>query len=255
MAWDPATYNKFRSERMQPFYDCLQLIELRSAMDIIDLGCGTGELTLQLAEFLPEPNMVLGIDSSAEMLLESSRFKHLNLSFRKARIEDQLQDVKKWDLIFSHAAMQWVDDHHRLMALIISRLKAGGQLLIQMPAQHHNITNRLLADLADTEPYRSELKNWNRRSPVLDTGEYGEILYRNGGQNIQVFEKIYPIVAKDSDALYDWVSGTALIPYLEQFTDETGIRFVSEFKLSLKQQFSQVPVFYPFKRIIMSASF
>ena len=66
MSWNPGTYNKFRSERMQPFYDCLQLIELRSAMDIIDLGCGTGELTLKLAEFLPEPNMVLGIDSSAE---------------------------------------------------------------------------------------------------------------------------------------------------------------------------------------------
>ena len=255
MAWNPGKYNKFRSERMQPFYDCLQLIEPGPSMEIVDLGCGTGELTLKLAELSPEPNMVLGIDSSSEMLMESSRYKHSKLSFRQANIEDQLQDTRKWDLIFSHAAIQWIPDHQSLISLMISRLKPGGQLLIQLPAQHHNITNQLLGELANTEPYSSKLQNWNRRSPVLDPGEYGEILFRNGGQNIQVFEKIYPIIVNDSDALYDWVSGTALIPYLERLNDEDGSRFVAEFKSHLKQHFSRTPVFYPFKRIIMSAIF
>ena len=80
-------------------------------------------------------------------------------------------------------------------------------------------------------------------------------MFRNGGQNIQVFEKIYPIVVNDSDALYEWVSGTALIPYLERLSEEDRTRFVAEFKLHLKQYFNKAPVFYPFKRIIMSATF
>ncbi|HTE25571.1 methyltransferase domain-containing protein [Flavitalea sp.] len=255
MKWNPGTYNNFRSERMRPFYDCVQLIELRPSMDVIDLGCGMGDLTLKLAEYLPEPKTVLGVDSSAEMLLESSRYKHDKLSFRQGGIEDQLKDNKKWDLIFSHAAIQWIADHRSLMSIMISRLKPGGQLLIQMPAQYHNITNRILVELADTKPYCDALQNWNRRSPVLDPGEYGEILFRNGGQNIQVFEKIYPVVVNDSDDLYDWVSGTTLIPYLERLNDDAAIAFVAEFKMRLKRHFSQSPVFYPFKRIIMSASF
>jgi trans-aconitate 2-methyltransferase len=255
MSWDPTIYNKFRSERMLPFYDCLRLIEPRPAMEIIDLGCGTGELTLKLAEHLPDPRMVLGIDSSPEMLTESGRFKHEKLSFRQITIEDQLKEPKRWDLIFSHAAIQWIGDHESLLPAIISRAKPGGQLVIQMPAQHHNITNYLLAELAETEPFRAELKEWNRKSPVLDTSEYAELLFRNGGQNIQVSEKVYPVVVKDSDALYDWVSGTALIPYRERLSDVSLAAFVSGFKVKLKHHFNQAPAFYPFKRIIISAGF
>jgi trans-aconitate 2-methyltransferase len=203
MSWDPSSYNKFRAERMRPFYDCLQLVEPRPSMEIIDLGCGTGELTLKLAEHFPRPEMVLGIDSSPEMLRGSARFKHEKLSFRQATIEDQLRDSKRWDLIFSHAAIQWIRDHQSLLPTILSCLKPGGQLVIQMPAQLHNVTNRLLNELAETESYSSALKDWNRSSPVLDTGEYAEMLFRNGGQNIQVFEKIYPVVVKGPDALYD----------------------------------------------------
>ena len=53
MPWDPATYEKFRDERYAPFVDLCALIEPRPGMRIIDLGCGTAELTARLAELLP----------------------------------------------------------------------------------------------------------------------------------------------------------------------------------------------------------
>lgn len=67
MAWDPEQYHKFQTERTLPFYDLLNLIEIRENLRVIDLGCGTGELTLALFRRLPDSE-VLGIDSSAEML-------------------------------------------------------------------------------------------------------------------------------------------------------------------------------------------
>ncbi|MHA4845502.1 methyltransferase domain-containing protein [Flavitalea antarctica] len=240
---------------MQPFYDCMQLIEPRSSMTIIDLGCGTGELTVKLAEHFSGAETIVGIDSSREMLQESTRFEHSKLSFRQTSIEDQLETETCWDLKFSNAAIQWIGEHHKLIPSIISRLKPGGQLAIQLPSQHHNVTNTLLRELAATTPYRDELKDWTGGSPVLDSSEYAEILFRQGGQQIQVFEKIYPVIVEDTDALFDWVSGTALIPYLERLRDDITPAFIAEYKGKLRQQFRQGPVFYPFKRIIMYASF
>lgn len=157
MKWNPGTYNNFRSERMRPFYDCVQLIEMRPSMDVIDLGCGTGDLTLKLAEYLPDPKMVLGVDSSAEMLLESSKYKHDKLSFRQAGIEDQLKENKQWDLIFSHAAIQWITDHRSLITHMISRLKPGVSFWYKYP---HNIRT-------------SQIEYWlNLRTPIHTAKHY-----------------------------------------------------------------------------------
>jgi trans-aconitate 2-methyltransferase len=72
MPWDPERYHQFQKERSAPFDDLFQLVQIRPGLEVIDLGCGTGELTLQLAERLPG-SQVLGIDSSPEMLERAAR--------------------------------------------------------------------------------------------------------------------------------------------------------------------------------------
>ncbi len=64
MPWDPNQYHKFQAERSAPFFDLLALVEIRPNLKVVDLGCGTGELTRQLADALPDSD-VTGIDSSA----------------------------------------------------------------------------------------------------------------------------------------------------------------------------------------------
>jgi trans-aconitate 2-methyltransferase len=254
MAWNPDTYNKFKSERFAPFYDCLNLIEIRQRMTVIDLGCGTGELTRKLADALTE-SKVLGIDSSQEMLNDSKAFENEQLQFELRSIEEQVNESSRYDLVFSNAAIQWVYNHEELLPKIIAMVKPGGQLVIQLPDQKQNLSNLILDELATHEPFSSALQNWNRNSPVLDMERYAQILFENGGQQITVFEKIYPLILKDSDALFDWVSGTALIPYTERFGGEIKEQFITAYKDRLRTRFPKSPVFYPFKRIIMAAKF
>lgn len=254
MAWNPDTYNKYKSERFAPFYDCLSLVTIRQGIDVIDLGCGTGELSRKLADALPE-SRVTGIDSSQEMLNDSKAFENEQVQFELRSIEEQVNEAIKYDLVFSNAAIQWVYNHEELLPKIIALVKSGGQLVIQLPDQKQNLSNLILDELAAEEPFSSALQNWNRNSPVLDMERYAQILFENGGQQMTVFEKIYPLILKDSDALFDWVSGTALIPYTERLNGEIKEQFITAYKERLKSRFSKSPAFYPFKRIIMEAKF
>ena len=254
MSWNPEVYNQFKTERAAPFYDLLALMKIRPGLEVIDLGCGTGELTAMLADKLPDAS-VLGVDSSAEMLGRSSQTDGSILRFECIPIEEQLKKSQQWDVVFSNAALQWLSDHETLFGQIISQIRPGGQLLVQMPDQPHNITNRLLSELAEQPPYLEAYQGWNRGSHVLEIDRYAEMLFENGSKSMQVFEKIYPLVLKDVDALVTWVSGTALLPYLERLPESLKSSFLEDYKGLLSRRFPKTPVFYAFKRILMEATF
>lgn len=254
MAWNPDQYNQFKTERYAPFYDLLQLIEIKAGLDVIDLGCGTGELTSKLAEVLPGAK-VLGVDSSAEMLDKAKAYANERLQFEQNTIEAQLDTAKQWDLVFSNAAIQWVDDHEKLIPKIISSIKVGGQMVIQLPSQTENLLNKMLNVLVAEEPCRTALNNWSRPSPVLGTEIYAQLVFEHGGKDINICEKIYPIVVADPDELYQFIAGTALLPYIEKLEGSIKSDFVNEFKKRIRERFVKTPILYPFKRIIISAKF
>lgn len=251
MPWNPDAYKKYKSDRFAPFYDLFALIDIRPGLEVIDLGCGTGEMTKMLAEKLPSSS-VLGIDSSPEMLSDTAGLSGNNLRFECITIQEQLMTGKQWDIVFSNAALQWVTDHETIFPKLLSAVKPGGQLVVQMPAQHHNIANRLIATLAAEEPFASVLKGWTRPSSVLDLDEYAKIFFTGGCANMNLYEKIYPLVLKDTDALMEWLQGSTLIPYAERMTGIIWSSFLTEFKKRLHQSFPASPLFYPFRRMLMA---
>lgn len=254
MAWNPDQYNRFKTERFAPFYDLLQLIHVSENLDVIDLGCGTGELTSKLAKILPNAK-VLGIDSSAEMLAKSAEFANPQLRFEQRSIEEQLAIDQKWDLVCSNAAIQWVDDHEVLLPKMISLIRPGGQLIVQIPSQNDNLLNRMLNALVAETPYRTALNNWSRTSPVLSTEAYAQLIFENGGKNINIYEKIYPLVVADPEELFNWIAGTALLPYVERLDEKVKEDFITEFKKRISERFTKRPILYPFKRILMGTTF
>ncbi len=250
MPWNPELYDQYKDVRYKPFYDLAALIKPENNIKAVDLGCGTGEQTSILAEKLAGSTFS-GIDSSAEMLEKSKKYENENLHFKLQTIEEAVSSEQKYDLVFSNAALQWVDGHETLFPQIIRLLSDTGQLAIQMPVQNENILNQILMQMIGEEPYRSYLNHFNRSSPVLSMDEYAQILFDNGIQDIEIFQKVYPIIAEDHEALYTFISGTTLLPYLERLEGEQKEIFIAEFKARIAQRFTKYPAIYAFKRILI----
>lgn len=252
--WQPDIYEKFREERSRPFFDLLHLADHPDPSDIIDLGCGTGRLTAVLADKFPGAR-VTGIDDSPRMLAKADLYPGANLSFGLRSIESECRSPAMYDLIFSNAALQWVPDHEVLLKDLIDKVNPGGQLAIQMPCQRCNLTNQLLNEAAALPPFRPYLHDLIDSSPVLTAEEYARLIFQKGGMDMVVLEKIYPLVLKDADELFDWVSGTALLRYTDRLDEHMRSSFEKEYRSLLSVHFPGTPVFYPFRRILIRAVF
>ncbi len=250
MPWNPTLYHKFQSERFAPFDDLLALVNVRGGLRVIDLGCGTGELTARLADALPGSDVV-GIDNSQEMLSRAEGYARSGLRFELCPIESV---TGEWDLIFSNAALHWVEDHGSLVPRLMGMLRPGGQLVVQVPSNFRHPTQSLVRDLANEEPFQSALGGWSRTSPVLSIDEYADLLYSSGGQELTVYEKIYPHVLEDADALADWTSGTVLVPYFERLSEELKELFMERYRERLRLRYPTCPVFFGFRRILFAVT-
>lgn len=250
MPWNPEVYNQFKETRNLPFFDLMQFISSEGLKKAIDIGCGTGEQTHILSERFPNAEF-LGIDSSSEMLEKSETFKNKRLSFEQKTVEELYDSSDKWDLIFSNAALQWSDDHKKLFPKLLSLLTESGQFAVQMPLQAENILNQILFQLTSEEPYKTHLQSWNRVSPVLSLDEYSRMMFEYGLKNLQISIKVYPIIAEDAEKLFQFISGSALIPYVERLEGNTKQQFIEEYKKRIAEKFGQFPAIYAFKRILL----
>jgi trans-aconitate 2-methyltransferase len=216
------------------------LVDVKPGLRVVDLGCGTGELTRRLADALPDSDVV-GIDSSTEMLHKAAKQARPGLRFEVGRIEDV---DGEWDLIFSHAALHWVDDHAQLLPRLLGRCR---QLVVQMPSNHEHASHR---GIRETE---AEFGLTPRHVPVLPLPDYAEILYAAGGRDLVVFEKVYPHVLPDADAVAEWTRGTALVPVLAQLSPPDQERFLQRYRERMRAAMPGAPVFFGFRRILFSA--
>ena len=248
MPWDPKQYHKFQAERAAPFFDLLALVELRPHLKVVDLGCGTGELTHQLAEALSDSD-VTGLDSSPSMLQKAASFAGPQLRFEQG---DQAQLAGDWDLIFSNAALQWSENHAELIPNLYQRLAPGGQIAVQVPSNHNHISHQIYRETAGEEPFKSILNGFQRYAPVLSIDDYARLFFESGAEDIVVFEKVYAHVLEDSDAVVEWISGTALVPYFERLGEHKE-EFVKAIRTKMRAVLPETPVFYPFRRTLFSA--
>ncbi len=252
MPWNPDVYNQFKNIRYQPFFDLMAMIAGEGLKNAVDIGCGTGEQTSILSEKFSETNFT-GIDPSPEMLEKSRGYEHAKLHFKQKAVEDFIAEEpnQKWDLILSNAALQWSDNHSELFPKLISLLSNNGQLAVQMPVQNENLLNKLLVELVQEKPFVDYLKGWKRETPMLTIDAYAALMFDHGLKNIEIVQKVYPIIADTPDQLFDFIAGSALIPYIERLTQDEQKIFVAAYKNSIKKAYKKFPAIYAFKRLLL----
>jgi trans-aconitate 2-methyltransferase len=247
--WNPGQYNKFREQRMQPFFDLLALIRPQSGLRAIDLGCGTGELTALLAERLPAAS-VLGVDSSPAMLEQATPRAGARVAFAR-QDASELRDFSGYELVFSHAAFQWIPDNEGLMRRVLGSMRPGAQIAVQLPNNEAHPSHTEAQALAVEPPFRDQLAGFVRRSEALPLERYAELLYEHGFHEQVCFEKIYGHELPSSADVVEWVKGTSLSAYLSRLDPAGAAAYQAAYRARLLARIGEhAPYFYPFRRIL-----
>ena len=247
--WNPTQYEKFQAERNEPFFDLMALVRPQPGMRVADLGCGTGELTRLLHQHL-QARETVGIDRSGAMLARSAAFAGAGLHFEQGDIAT-FSAGQGYDLIFSNAAIHWVPEHEALLGRLAASLAEGGQLAIQVPANHDYPTHTVADAVAAESPFREALGGYARRSPVLAPEQYALVLHRLGCRAQHVRLQVYGHYLPSRDGVVEWVKGTLLTDYESRLPADLFAQFLRRYReLLLPCLEEATPFFYPFKRIL-----
>lgn len=254
--WDPGQYSHYADERSRPFYDLIGRTQHDDPAEVVDLGCGPGNLTAVLAQRWPHAR-VLGIDNSQEMLLAASSFSN------GEQIRFEAGDVRTWhpasqvDVIVSNATLQWVPEHVDILATLYSFLRPGGWFAFQVPGNFTHPSHAILAELRLSPRWRERVgAEASRHLAVCEPSEYADRL-GNLGAVVDAWETTYLHLLSGPDPVLEWVKGTGLRPVLAALTDPAAqSEFLSLYAARLREAYpvnSRGITPFPFRRIFVVA--
>ena len=256
--WDPGQYHRFTDHRLRPALELLDRVPIADASFVFDLGCGPGNVTRLIAERFAEAR-VAGVDMSSEMLAKAAE--------TPSRIEWVQADIAHWqperapELIYSNAALHWIDDHTTLFPRLFAVLAPGGCLAVQMPLSYsmpsHVLMRETLADggvngsrLGDEALAAAVARKW-----VLDAGEYYDLLAPDA-KSVDVWETEYIQQLSGEDPVLEWVKATGLRPILNDLRGAEHERFMEVYRKRLRRAYPRRATgrtLYPFRRLFMVA--
>lgn len=246
--WNPDQYHRFQNERSQPFFDLLELVQPAPGGDVIDLGCGTGELTKILHE-KTGARATVGLDSAETMLAKAEAYAGDGLSFRLGNIDAFEGD---FDVVFSNAALQWLNGHEVLIPAVAAHVKPGGQFAFQVPANADHPSHLVAHAVAKEEPFASALGGYTRDWPVLPPERYAEMLDALGFGELHVRLQVYGHHLESSDGVVEWVKGTLLTDYERRMAPGLYQQYLARYRERLLSEIGEhSPYFYAFKRILV----
>ncbi|MBX3013265.1 MAG: methyltransferase domain-containing protein [Caldilineaceae bacterium] len=257
--WEPTQYLKFSDHRLRPALELLDRIPLVAPQVIYDLGCGPGSVTRLLAERWPAATLY-GLDNSPEMLAQAAA--------EPSTIQWLEADIRTWTpatppaLIYTNATLQWVDDHATLFPRLVSLVKPGGCIAIQMPLSWQAPSHRLMREtLANGGPNQTPLGTAAVHQAVarkwVAEAEYYYDLLVGCTQSLDIWETEYLQVLEGSDPVLEWVKGTGLRPILNGLEEQARALFLAEYTQRLRVAYpirTDGRTLYPFRRLFMVAT-
>ncbi len=253
MNWNPDIYLAFEAPRFRPVIDLVQRIGLEAPKRIVDLGCGTGSGTRLMQARWPAAHLT-GVDGSADMLAKA-RADATGIHWIEADLNTWRPDGPV-DLIFSNAALHWLDDHDKLFPRLLDMLSPGGQLAVQMPRNYHAPGLSLVNETALDGPWAPKLKDVVRGVPTHEPHFYYALIAPRAA-SLDIWETDYIQVLEGDNPVADWTRGSWMAPLLGALEGAERDAFEAEYRrrvaLAYKKE-SDGRTLFPFRRIFFVAT-
>jgi trans-aconitate methyltransferase len=228
--WDAADYERHSSPQQQWARDAIRALKLTGDERVLDIGCGDGKVTAELAAHVPEGS-VLGIDSSETMIEFALRqFPQAffpNLQFRGGDAT-RLTYSHEFDLVVSFASLHWISDHLAVLAGIKRALKPSGRTLLQFGGQGNaalisDVANELTAD----RRWKGYFVGFTYPWFFYSVEEYQAFIARVGllPERVELIPK--DMVHGGKEALKGWIR-TVFLPYTGRLPEALREDFVEQ---------------------------
>ncbi|MDD5056352.1 MAG: methyltransferase domain-containing protein [Sideroxydans sp.] len=199
-------------------------LNISGAERILDLGCGDGALTAQLAALAPRGS-VLGIDASRGMIDAALSYMADNLSF-EVRDINELHFENEFDVVFSNATLHWIKNHHALLENVHRALKQGGVLRFNF-AGDGNCANffsvvKEAIKLPQFAPYFSAFE-WPWYMPTIE--EYEALVRGISFAEARVWGENADRFFADKETMIRWIDQPSIVPFLKLVPDEHQAAF------------------------------
>jgi trans-aconitate 2-methyltransferase len=228
--WNAIDYAKSSSIQQQWARELIRKLELKGNEQILDIGCGDGKVTAEIASCVPN-GFVLGIDSSKEMVKLS---KNLFLADAFPNLRFQCEDASrlpfedKFDIVFSNATLHWVLDHMPVLQGICKSLKRGGRILLQMGGRNNAYeVEIMMKKLINKEEWIRYFVGFS-----FSYGFYGPEEYNNWLREAGLNAKRVELIPKDAkhegrSGLESWIR-TTWLPYTYQVPEKEREIFIAQ---------------------------
>lgn len=252
--FDGRKYRQASSHQKEWGFKLIQDLHLSGSEQVLDLGCGDGALSAQLAELVPKGS-VLGLDASPGMIAAAGGFQGSNLSFVLKDIND-LDFDNQFDIVFSNATLHWIKDHDRMLERVHRSLKPGGALRFNFAgdgncSHFYKVIRQAMAHPLFTRYFSAF--DWPWYMPTVE--EYEVLVRRLPFVSVRVWGEKADRYFPDEEAMVKWLDQPSLVPFLKHVPQPDRGEFrswVIEEMIKLTRQ-PDGTCFETFRRVNVSA--
>jgi trans-aconitate 2-methyltransferase len=256
MKWDAEKYDSVKAPQVEAGRELISMAKVNETDEILDIGCGTARLTMELAR-LASRGSVIGIDPSADMLEKARKVfgGKGNRNVRFLRVSAERMDFAgRFDLAFSNSALQWVKEQRKALELTHRSLTRGGRIAFQLPAKNFCKEFFAYAGNAITAlGFERYFENWQQPWYLPEKAEYVSILKETGFKKIDIFYRDYRLVFDSVNSVLDWWTSAGLRPYLEMLPYKEQEYFRYAIAMSYENNRTEKGIEFDFRRLFVLA--
>lgn len=231
LKWDAKLYQENSALQFELALMAIKRLQPGVGDKILDIGCGNGASTIELAKHVPDGEIV-AIEISSEMYKQTlENISEKNIKNIRVINSDafNIDYRNEFDGVFSNSAIHWIYDLEMMYNKIYKALKPNGKIMIQTALRDNNPLIDTAFKLLDEPEFKESFKNLGLPWRFLNEGETQKVLEDNKFENIIVEPYVYKIEFDNLKKLIDFFKSAALIPFFSVVPEEQYGRVIDKF--------------------------